>query len=1089
MQVKIKLPPLYLINVVQGENLIRRLGRPATTIEADVANYSTPKLKGSLIISKHEDRPQILVIKKGDPGNDFQGVIRFPQEPSADDGYLDLRAGVWLKHPDLEAEAGKPTIPADVLASWTNGFSFISEDENRDVEGLREPQIGAIHAIHAHWAVMNEAATIVMPTGTGKTETMICVLVSSQCPRVLIVVPTDALRTQIAEKFITFGILKDLKVIAPACLYPAVGVLKSRPKHFNEVDDFFQRCNVVITTPHIVGQAPKRIQERIANHCSTLFIDEAHHGGAETWRAIKERFAEKRILQFTATPFREDDKPIGDKIIFKYPLTRAQEKKYFTKIHFKPVRVFAKKKRDKAIAELAVKQLREDLKSYNHILMARVNTIKRAKEVYAIYEQYSEFNPVQIHTDIKAKKTRDEIKRKLLTTESKIVVCVDMLGEGFDLPELKIAAFHDIKKSPTVTIQLAGRFTRARKDLGNATFIANVGDEEVRSELKKLYTREPDWNFLLPKLSEELIQEQLDLNKLAEGFLRFPKDIPIQTLNPALSTVIYKTKCTEWSPENFANGLLAIGPTDKRVADINEDSRTLIIITARKVEVKWARLEDIFNWDWELYVVYWDKDQNLLFINNSNNSGDFKKLAHAVAGPDAALVRGENVFRSFGRMNRIVFKNIGLSEHLGRLVSFTGRMGSNVEPVLTELQKQKASKSLLVGTGYEAGERVSIGCSAKGRIWSHARSFQLNRLIEWCSAIGNKILDETIDPNQFLKNTLVSHFIATRPKLMPFGITWHEDIYKEPETAITFKFGDGIEKQLYEIDIDLISPSEFGDLLFLIRADQIKAQFKLTLSLKHDIEEFDVSLETSGPVSVIWGTAEMSAEAFFYEYPPTIWFVDGSELSGNKYTVPIKEREKFERARILPWNWTGTNIQKESQKVEKRRDSVQYRVIDEIKKKDYDIIFDDDASGEAADVVAIKVNDNDRVINVELYHCKFSGAEAAGARVDDLYEVCGQSQKSVRWYEHPRELFLHLLRREEKRLDEENATRLEKGSSDDIDEIAEKSLVYKTELHIFIVQPGLSKSKASLAQLDLLGVTENYLKEMYLIPLTVVGSN
>jgi hypothetical protein len=36
------------------------------------------------------------------------------------------------------------------------------------------------------------------------------------------------------------------------------------------------------------------------------------------------------------------------------------------------------------------------------------------------------------------------------------VVCVDMLGEGFDLPELKIAAFHDIRKSLAVTCNLKG---------------------------------------------------------------------------------------------------------------------------------------------------------------------------------------------------------------------------------------------------------------------------------------------------------------------------------------------------------------------------------------------------------------------------------------------------------------------------------------------------------------------------------------------------------------------------------------------------------------------------------------------------------
>ena len=32
--------------------------------------------------------------------------------------------------------------------------------------------------------------------------------------------------------------------------------------------------------------------------------------------------------------------------------------------------------------------------------------------------------------------------------KARIVVCVDMLGEGFDMPELKIAAFHDLRKSP-----------------------------------------------------------------------------------------------------------------------------------------------------------------------------------------------------------------------------------------------------------------------------------------------------------------------------------------------------------------------------------------------------------------------------------------------------------------------------------------------------------------------------------------------------------------------------------------------------------------------------------------------------------------
>lgn len=39
--------------------------------------------------------------------------------------------------------------------------------ETRDGNGLRIPQFGALSAIQAHWTISKEAATIVMPTGTG----------------------------------------------------------------------------------------------------------------------------------------------------------------------------------------------------------------------------------------------------------------------------------------------------------------------------------------------------------------------------------------------------------------------------------------------------------------------------------------------------------------------------------------------------------------------------------------------------------------------------------------------------------------------------------------------------------------------------------------------------------------------------------------------------------------------------------------------------------------------------------------------------------------------------------------------------------
>jgi superfamily II DNA or RNA helicase len=1091
MAIEITLPALFAINSVINGNTVQQVIQPIQPIQADKASFTSGRIKGEILIPKNtDDAEHIFLVSKGrDIPVTYSKIIFAPNTQSSEAGKLDLSSNVWLKHPLLKEPDNHVEHLTNILKSWKNGFVFIEEDEQANIKGLREPQDGAIHAIKGHWAVTNDTATIVMPTGTGKTETMISVAVASQCQKILIVVPTDALRMQLANKFLTFGVLKDFGVIAPACLYPIVGVLKRKPKTIGEVDDLFAKCNVIVSTSHIVGQADESIQERMAHHCSVLFIDEAHHVGADTWKAFKKQFAGRRILQFTATPYREDDKPVEGKNLYTYPLSRAQEKGYFTKINFKPVRVFARKKRDQVIAQSAVKQLREDLKSYNHILMARVNTIARAEEVFKIYKQYEEFNPVILHSQVK-KKESDIIKQKLFSGESKIVVCVDMLGEGFDLPELKIAAFHDIKKSPTITIQLAGRFTRTRHDLGEATFIANVGDEEVRNELKKLYTRDTDWNFLLPQLSDELIQEQLNLSEFAEGFKRFPKEIPIHTLSPALSTVIYKTKCEEWTPENFLSGLIGVDSFERQFHDINEENNTLVVITTRRIPVPWTKIEEVFSWEWSLYVVFWDKEQNLLFINNSSNGSDFKKLAQAIAGNDAALIKGDALFRCFGNMTRITFNNVGLSEHLGRMVSYTGRMGSDVEPVLTEIQKQRASKSVLVGTGFENGQKTSIGCSAKGRVWSHARSNRLNKLIEWCSYAGKKVLDETIDSNDFLKNTLVSTFISARPAKMPFAIDWHEDIHKSLESSVTFKFGGNIEKQLYEVDINLIDPTKDGALRFEVASEDVNSQFTLTLHSKNNAPDFSIKNDSEIKLTIEWGASHFSGRDFFNQYPPTLWFIDGSGLSGNKFTASIKNKEPYASQRIQTWDWKtlGVDIRKESQHLEKRKDSIQYCLIQELKRGQYDVIFDDDAAGEAADVVAIKVKDAERTIEVEFYHCKYSTEGSPGARVKELYEVCGQAQKSIRWMEDATELFRHLLRREEKRQDEDSVSRIERGDFDKIDEIKEKSIVYRTELKIFVVQPGLSKRRVSPDQLELLGATESYLKGTYMIPFVVIGS-
>ena len=925
---RLTFPSVLGIDVEEAENPIQQIVELEHQREGILVPFTSGRTTGFLF--QPGEAGEVLILPNAKNVRDgYQRVLLGAPDPAHASN--DLSQGEWRKHPLLLVDGAEPDYSqriAEVLDSWTEAFSFVEEDPARNVIGLRRPQIGAVHAAHTHWIVSDSPATIVMPTGTGKTETMLSILVSMKCQKLLVIVPTDALRTQLAQKFLTLGVLKfpGCAVLKDGAKTPIVCTLQHMPSTPDDVDRIFTRAQVIVTTSHIAGQCEQAVQERMAAHCQYLFIDEAHHAEAPTWSAFKERFRSRRILQFTATPFREDGRPLDGDIIFKYPLKLAQQEGYFAAIRFEPVVEFNTKRVDRAIAAKAIERLRLE-RDKGHILMARVEDVSRAKAVYELYSQYAEFNPVQLHTGIKSVKRREVIRQQIISGESRIVVCVDMLGEGFDLPELKIAAFHDIRKTLAVTLQLAGRFTRKRPDLGNATFIANTADVNVQDELRKLYTRDPDWNLLLPQLSERMIGEQVSLQEFLRGFTEFTKDIPLKTVRPATSAVVYKTTCEDWTPQNFREGLPAPNSCERIYETVNHAEHTLVIVTVRRVALAWTNVEDLFSWEWELYVVIWSPEQNLLFINSSTNSGEYKALAKAIAGETATLIRGQQVFRTFAGVNRLRLQKVGLTEQLGRNVRYTGRMGADVAAELPDVQRRHARKSVLSGGGFEDGERTTVGASRKGRIWSHRRE-RVDQLATWCKAIGRKLLDENIDPDEVLKGTLEAKTITVRPALMPITVDWPEELYTTAEMLWSIVIGEH-EYSLSELDLEIVSPSVDGPLRFRIVADDQAVELELELFEDQEGANYRFVARGGARVQVRRGERAEAEDAsdFFYEDPPMIWFSDGSALEGNDF-IPLKSvHPPYDAAKILVWDWAGVDIRKESQGEQKEADSIHAKVI------------------------------------------------------------------------------------------------------------------------------------------------------------------
>src|SRR5690606_3228539 len=145
----------------------------------------------------------------------------------------------------------------------------------------------------------------------------------------------------------------------------------------------------------------------------------------------------------------------------------------------------------------------------------------------------------------------------------------------------------------------------------------------------------------------------------------------------------------------------------------------------------------------------------------------------------------------------------------------------------------------------------------------------------------------------------------------------------------------------------------------------------------------------------------------------------------------------------------------------------------------YSLIFNDDGAGEIADLVAIKESKGAMV--VDLYHCMYcpqqDGEARPGARDSDVYEVCGQASRSVKWLHTEEKFFNRLLQRYQQSLPK-GFDRILKGDPLDLELLRNKCHDHEMVFRFVIVQPGISAGRVSADQLAVLGTSYSYIKSV-----------
>lgn len=957
-----------------------------------------------------------------------------------------------------------------MLETFKDAIGFTPHDEPGS---LRRPQIAALHSIVGYQSSgLDEPAIVVMPTGTGKTETMLAWMVATRPAKLLVIVPSTTLRDQIAAKFESLGILQREGIVSPTAQRPCVGRVEHGFTDADEAALFVQRCNVVVATPNALHAGDPASRDVLLGSFTHLVVDEAHHAPATTWNAIIREFDARPVLLFTATPFRTDGRSLPGRVISRFPLREAQKDGYFSRIEFASIVGIEDPDRDLAAA--AVARLRRDREvGFDHILLARAATKARAEEIFAMYQSMApDAEPRLLHDGI-GQRRKAEVLRTLSSGQCHLIVCVDMLGEGFDMPNLKIAAFHDNRRSLGPVIQLVGRLARTQSatPIGPASVFVSRDPTTLFSPLRKLLREDPDWDKVLSDITDRAIARAEEISEFDQSFGATPSEVPVSLVEPKMSAVAYRTYATEWNPDaalavygdSVLEGIISVSSADNVAWFVIESVGDL----------RWGDVPGLQAMSYDLIVLYFDNSLGLLFIHGSDTDRKYNDLAQAVLGEEPTMVRGMDTFRVFAGLDRLIPTNVGLLDSRDRDKRFSMHVGSDVETALNEAERNHKTNTHIAAKAFEDGERVTIAAALSGRFWSMRTAPGLSQWRDWCRGQGTKLLDTSVELRSLFREMIIPIAVTQRPQHPLLGLEWPWDLYLGTGTAQHAVY-DGKRFLLTDVDFRVDDYSTDGPFRFSVVTTLWEVSYTAVVGdtgLHYRAVGAEVEVESRG--------SAVPLSTWLNNHKLTL-FLSGDRLitGDDRLLEPRTELPPYDRANLspLPWAADGVDITVESQGDNRRHDSIQAYMSRYLQAHQaFDVLIDDDRAGEAADLVGLRVDGSDLLVT--LVHCKYSSQSTPGGRLADLYEVCGQATRGARWRDHGAiPLINHIDRRARSYSLRTGHSAYEVGDRESLLRIQERAPLLFVRFATIIAQPGLSIRSSTDEQMRLIAGAESYVR-------------
>lgn len=335
---------------------------------------------------------------------------------------------------------------------------------------LREYQQEALESINTFYNNGVSRQLVVLPTGAGKTVIFshLPIYKNNSLP-MLVLAHRAELLVQAKDK-----------------------ISKSNPELTIEIEqgeNHAGHSDVVVASVPTLGRAEsERILKYPKDYFKSIVIDEAHHAAAPSYRRILDYFTPDFVLGVTATPQRSDNTrltDVFDEIVYYKTIQDLIEQGWLCSL------VGYRIKTDTDISGVATNdgdyiasQLEDaiDNPTRNRLIVSTyMDLVPESKAiVFCAGVQHANnlaasFRQAQIPTEVILGETDSDLREQILlrfkTGETKVLVNVGVLTEGFDEPTVQTIILARPTRSTLLYTQIVGRGTRLSEGKPHCTVL------------------------------------------------------------------------------------------------------------------------------------------------------------------------------------------------------------------------------------------------------------------------------------------------------------------------------------------------------------------------------------------------------------------------------------------------------------------------------------------------------------------------------------------------------------------------------------------------------------------------------------------